>query len=69
MQTPHAPPQTRLSVGLTTIKPLRGMGRGRRDGSEEKMEEQRDCEMFGEWMGISDGERGGGIIRGDLCGS
>jgi hypothetical protein len=28
MQTPHAPPQTRLSVGLTTIKPLRGMGRG-----------------------------------------
>lgn len=36
MQTPHAPPQTRLSVGLTTIKPLRGMGRGRRDGSEEK---------------------------------
>ena len=42
MQTPHAPPQTRLSVGLTTIKPLRGMGRGRRDGSEEKMEEQRE---------------------------
>ena len=69
MQTPHAPPQTRLSVGLPTIKPLRGMGRGRRAGSEEKMEEQRDSEKVGERKGIREGERGGGIIRGDVCGS
>lgn len=57
MQTPHAPPQTRLSVGLTTIKPLRGMGRGRRDGSEEKMEEQRDSEKVGKGRGLEK-ERG-----------
>lgn len=33
------------------------------------MEEQRDSEKVGERKGIREGERGGGIIRGDVCGS